>query len=229
MLVVGEACPEQGQRDITLVDTGLLWSPRELSGYMQRVGLSPNDIKRIVITHHHLDHAGGAAEVKRLTGAELAAHQEDAVFISGEKLYPSPFASRALGLLASPVATRLNPKSVTVDVSLQDGDKIGPFKVVHVPGHTLGSIALLEEDRGFLMVGDALQNWLGRLSPPSRLFTADMALARASIQKMAQLDFQALCFSHFGPIKERARERLQALAAGLARDGRTAYTLTPRS
>ena len=207
MLVVGQ--------DVTLVDAGLSWSPNELNSYMRKAGLDIKDISRIIITHHHLDHAGGAAQLKRLTGAELAAHSADALYIAGAELYPSPFVSPVLGAIASPVINRLQPRQVAVDVSLEDGDNIGPFTVVHVPGHTMGSIALHDTARGFLMVGDALQNRFGRLSQPDRLFTVDMAQANRSIEKMARLDFEVLCFSHFAPIMHGGRQRLEELASRL--------------
>ncbi len=212
MLVVGQ--------DVTLIDAGLSWSPNELTSYMSKIGLDIKDISRIIITHHHLDHAGGVAGLKELTGAKVAAHVDDAVYISGDKVYPSPFVSSMLGTIASPVINRLQPKQVDVDIGLQDGDKIGPFTVVHVPGHTRGSIALHDTSRGFLMVGDALQNRFGKLSQPDPLFTVDMALANKSIEKMAGLDFEVLCFSHFAPIMHGGRQRLEELVIRLSSKAR---------
>lgn len=208
MLVVGQ--------DVTLIDAGLSWSPNEIVSYINKIGLELKDIDRIVLTHHHLDHAGGAARLKELTGAKLAAHVDDAAYISGAKVYPSPFISPVLGAITSPIIDRLQPKPVAVDIALEDGDQLDQFRVVHVPGHTMGSIALIAPEKGFLMVGDALQVTLGRLAQPSRLFTVDMTLANRSIQKMAALDFEVLCFSHFSPIKEGARSKLVELADKLS-------------
>jgi glyoxylase-like metal-dependent hydrolase (beta-lactamase superfamily II) len=71
-------------------------------------------------------------------------------------------------------------------------------------------------ERGVLFVGDALQRRFGRLGLPSRLFTADMAAARASVQRLAQVDFGTLCFSHFAAVGASARAELGRLAAAVA-------------
>jgi glyoxylase-like metal-dependent hydrolase (beta-lactamase superfamily II) len=67
-----------------------------------------------------------------------------------------------------------------------------------------------------LFVGDALQEWFGRKDLPSRLFTADMAAARASVQRLAGIDFETLCFSHFDAAGADARARLRRLADRVA-------------
>lgn len=86
------------------------------------------------------------------------------------------------------------------------------MRIVHAPGHTAGSISIHFPDRGALLVGDAMQYKFGRLMLPSRLFTQDMRAAEASVQKLASLDFQTLCFSHFRPILTGADERVRTFA-----------------
>jgi glyoxylase-like metal-dependent hydrolase (beta-lactamase superfamily II) len=91
------------------------------------------------------------------------------------------------------------------------------MRVVHVPGHTPGSVALHFPELGAIIVGDAMQYRFGRLMLPHRLFTQDMPQAIASIRKLAALDFDTLCFSHFRPIVRdadlRVREFVRELTA----------------
>jgi glyoxylase-like metal-dependent hydrolase (beta-lactamase superfamily II) len=86
------------------------------------------------------------------------------------------------------------------------------MRVVHAPGHTAGSISIHFPDRGVLIVGDAMQFKFGRLMLPSRLFTQDMTEAVASVRKLASLEFETLCFSHFRPILEGADEKVRTFA-----------------
>lgn len=70
-----------------------------------------------------------------------------------------------------------------------------------------------------LFTGDLLQYRLARLSGPSSLFTGNMGQARESIRRLSTLDFDSLCFSHFPPLREEARFRMQRLAAGWSAAG----------
>jgi glyoxylase-like metal-dependent hydrolase (beta-lactamase superfamily II) len=82
-----------------------------------------------------------------------------------------------------------------------------------MPGHTQGSIAML--DRDVVIVGDALERRRGRLGLPSNAFTRDMTAARASIRRLAELEFETLCLSHYAPIQGNASGALRAFASTL--------------
>ena len=78
--------------------------------------------------------------------------------------------------------------------------------MLHVPGHTAGSIALLVPAKRLLLAGDAAANTFG-LGPPSGpfgLFNEDQAQARASFRKLAELDFEVACFGHGRPLDREA-------------------------
>jgi glyoxylase-like metal-dependent hydrolase (beta-lactamase superfamily II) len=89
--------------------------------------------------------------------------------------------------------------------------------VVHVPGHTRGSIALHIPALRTAIVGDALQVVRDRLAPPSRFFTEDMAQAHRSIARLAQLDVDVLVFSHYRARRGPVRWELNELADRLTR------------
>ena len=197
---------------LTLIDAGGPGSAGRVLGYVVALGREPEEVDRIVLTHAHIDHAGSLAELQRATGAEVWVHEREADWVAGEAepppLVPNPLVDSVL----RPVV-RSRPTPVTR--RLRDGDwlpLLGGARVVHVPGHSPGSIALHVPSRRTLIVGDALQVRWGRLTLPSRLFTADMAAARRSIARLAQLDVDVLVFSHFRVRRGAVRAELAALA-----------------
>lgn len=175
---------------------------------------TPGRIRTIALSHHHVDHSGALSRLVALTGAQSAAHVLDVPAISDpppdwQQLGALRGASRAIWLF-------LRSRRVQIDVPVQEGDRlpgVERFRVLHTPGHTNGSISLWDEQRGLVIVGDALQFRFGILSPPSRVFTRDMAEACRSIRKLAELDPRTVAFAHFPPLTERASERLRTLAA----------------
>ncbi len=113
---------------LMLVDSGMPGSAKRVLASIERLSRQPRELRSIVLTHCDIDHAGSAAELKRLTGVHVAIHALDAPVLSG-KQRPQK-GGRAMRLLSR--LFRLQP--VTPDVLLQDGDTIGGFRVLHVPG-----------------------------------------------------------------------------------------------
>jgi glyoxylase-like metal-dependent hydrolase (beta-lactamase superfamily II) len=89
---------------------------------------------------------------------------------------------------------------------------LGGLRVVHTPGHTPGSVCLYAERHRLLFVGDNLQVVRRKLTFASSVFSDDMALARASVARIAELDVRTIVFSHYPPWREGANDALRALA-----------------
>ena len=198
-----------------LVDAGLQGSLIPITGGLKDLGLSLDQIDTVVITHAHPDHCGGLGEVVAGRSIAVAAHRLDADIISGTKTPPNPLQNEFFAKMAEPVLPKLMGSLVPVDLPLEDGDLI-PFstevRVVHLPGHTAGSIALYLPSKRAIIVGDALQYKFSRkLSPPSHRVTQDSKEALRSLEKLLDLDFDVICFSHFPPMRKNARAALHEM------------------
>ncbi len=189
---------------------GAVW--RHLAG----LGYPPDAVDEIWLTHGDIDHMGSAAALKAASGAKVVAHRADVPLVEGvadRPLGPSPLAGTCQKLFNRAIRHLYRP--ARVDRPLEEGDDLGGWQVIHLPGHTAGSVCYYHPARKIVIVGDALNHKFGRLGAPPRLFTPDMTQARASIHKVAALDFEVCCFGHGPPLLHNARQRVQALAATL--------------
>ena len=116
----------------------------EILSRLQKHGLT---LRQIVITHAHIDHVGGAALLKKATGAPVFLNQNDLGLLGAMEMQA--------GWLGVPT-----PEVGSPDASAEDGLTVGlatlPGEVIHTPGHTPGSICLLFPQQQLLLAGDTL-------------------------------------------------------------------------
>jgi glyoxylase-like metal-dependent hydrolase (beta-lactamase superfamily II) len=216
-LGMGRAYLYEESDRLTLIDTSLPGNAGRIFAAIERLGRTPQDLRQVVATHWHVDHVGSLAEIVERSGAQVLVHALDAPIVRGDKQGGGPTGVwRPLG----PLLERVSPaqKSVHVDRELQDGDEIdvgGAARIVHVPGHTAGSIALYLPSRRVLFTGDTISNTLG-LRVPIGMFTEDHAEVRRSIAKLAALDFDAAFFGHGAPMDKDASNAFRRFANRLA-------------
>jgi len=194
-----------------IVDTGIPGKAQAILNALQKAGLSPSSVEAIVLTHFHLDHSGSAEELRAATGAKVYVHEADAPYLQG--LQPPPFPKEAPRETLE--AYRLF-KPVRPDSLLKDGDEVAGLRVIHIPGHTPGSIALY--DGTLLFSGDTLNVREGRVQGPPPQYTADMGQAIASVRKLLSLKFDVLLPGHGDPVVGRASEKALQDLAGLIKD-----------
>lgn len=204
---------------VTLIDAGLKGSAEKVLRAVEAAGRKPEDVREIVVTHHHGDHTGGLAELVERIGAQVMVHALDAPVVRGDRPPPGPTSGGLLKPLIGLMSDRMvsSPAPVAVDRELAEGDEIDALEgmtVVHAPGHTPGSICLYSPKRRVLFTGDAVANNFG-LRGPIGWYTEDMAQAKESIRKLAALDFEAVFFGHGSPIAKGAALRLRGFAEKL--------------
>jgi glyoxylase-like metal-dependent hydrolase (beta-lactamase superfamily II) len=142
-----------------LVDAGIPGSARKIARVLARHGLSFNDIRLIIITHAHTDHAGSAARLRQLSGAPILAHLGDAEFYSRKR--PMTFCPTSwVGRLFLRTPFPHEPyEGFEPDIMIKNGDSMSLLDfgvdglVRHTAGHTPGSIAV-ELSSQDVLVGD---------------------------------------------------------------------------
>lgn len=175
------------------------------------------DVDLHALTHGHGDHQGSSAQVCRERNLPLAcsAVEADAV-ASGriESLIPrNPMAW---------LAERVAGPGVPVARRLAEGDTVGDFRVIAVPGHSPGHVAYWRERDRTLILGDVLTNinlvtLLPGLHQPPGIFTVDPAQNRRSARRLLELGIEPalVCFGHGPPLRDSKRfaEFIRALPA----------------
>ena len=196
-------------RTLTLVDSGLPWDPRGVLNYIRSIGRSPEELEHILITHSHPDHIGGTASLVRATGAGVFAHKSDSRRWKshGQRLSYT-------GLLGGVGAPLPYLAPVTVDVSVSDGETLpihGGVRVIHTPGHTRGSVCFLLERSQTLFSGDTVFSDGRRLSRSVPFPGYDREDYIRSLERLTEIEFEAVCGGHGWPLSTGGRRALSAL------------------
>jgi len=138
---------------VCLIDSGVVASESVIFDYMEKIGLKPEDISLMILTHSHPDHIGSARSIKAKSGCKIAAHSGEIPWIEDVELQANERPVPNFHLLVE--------GPVDVDDILKDGDVLDldeniSLKVIHTPGHSKGSISLLIEEEGIIITGDAV-------------------------------------------------------------------------
>ena len=195
-----------------LVDTGLPGSERKIARVLANNGMSFKDIKLIIVTHAHTDHAGSAARLRELSGAPILGHQDDADFYSRKE--PMTYCPTSWGgklLLKSPLP-HTPYEGFVPDIMMKNGDSINlvDFGVVglarHTGGHTSGSIAveLLSKE---ILVGDLVASGIliggiaftGRAMRPP--LEDDPQTVASELTRMVESGAKRFYMGHGGPLE----------------------------
>ena len=201
--------------ELTLVDTLFENDGRGVLEAIRKLGRSPRDLKRIVLTHAHRSHLGGLAALKRESGATVLAHEYEADIVSGDRP-AQPVGLRPTAPLRTypfQVGIFLNrPKHrpCPIDEAVAEDAGVGPLRVLHVPGHSPGHLAFHWAERGLLIAGDAIATW-PRFEGGWPAFTLNTEQHADSIRRLAAVEAQIVGVGHGDPITTGAAERVHSL------------------
>ncbi len=195
---------------VSLLDTGLPGHGRKVLDALASIGSSPADVTRLMLTHAHPDHLGGAAEVVAETGVGTTVHADDASYVR-DGVEPPQVAVGVLGRLLHLVTPTIKPEPLTVAEELSDGQLLpvaGGLRVVHMPGHSPGHAGFLHEPSGVLVTGDAIMNPVGmRWSPKS--VCSDFRMSRQTAHRLGELDYSVAAFTHGPEVRDQPREKVR--------------------
>ena len=202
---------EEADGSVTVVDTGVKGrGPKRIVEGLAALGKRPDQVSRVLLTHAHFDHAGGAAGVVKRTGAALAAHDVEAPYLH-RGVCPSYAGPKLLGRLLNVRKQRL--QVVDASTTFRDGELIdvaGGLRVLHTPGHTPGHCSFLHEPTGVLITGDSLFNWRDKMSWSFAYFCTDPDMAQDTADRLGDADYEIAAFTHGPEIRDNAREQVRS-------------------
>jgi len=170
---------------LVLIDCGAGLSFAQLLDNIRVMNLSPENIKAVLVTHAHIDHIGSLKQFKDELGVQVICHELDADNIEqgfgvGAELYGLDYAP-------CPVDVKIKDEETVLQFAEKD------LKVIHIPGHTPGSIAAyIDVDDKRILFGQDVHG------PYLPQWGANLEDARISLQKLIDLKADTLCEGHFG-------------------------------
>lgn len=203
----------QGGR-LTVLDGGYPRDWRPFCSSLGRFGYTPADVDAVLVTHHHLDHAGNVERLRGY-GANVYCHNDDAPYLRGEQHMPlrahirfllNPSYAVYISRFVAKGGLRVPP--VAEIISMSNGETLdvpGSPRVVHVPGHTAGSCALLLERDSVLFSGDSIVTTdliRGRQEGPQIMrgpATEDADVAKMSLSALAATEAKTVLPGHGEP------------------------------
>jgi glyoxylase-like metal-dependent hydrolase (beta-lactamase superfamily II) len=201
--------------ELIVVDAGMPRNAGKILSYVRKLGEQPSSISTILLTHCHIDHAGSAYELRKATNAKVAIHAEDADFLAGKRAMPVPKWGVVGSFFGAAFWFFVRFHTFQPDITLKEGDIVAGLKVIHTPGHTPGSISLIEPKRKLIFVGDTLFYSGAKISVNPKLLTVDVDQLKLSVKKLSELEFETMLSGHGEPLKPKASERVKEFYASL--------------
>jgi glyoxylase-like metal-dependent hydrolase (beta-lactamase superfamily II) len=195
-----------------LVETGTARSAELVVRALADLGVDAADLATVVITHIHLDHAGGVGDIAAaFPNAQVVVHEKGArhladpsrLMASAHRVFGDDM-DRLFGDLLPVPQDRLVVLGEVGTIDLGDGRRLDAF---HNPGHASHHVGLLDSETGDLYTGDAAGVYVPetadvRPATPPPDFDLDLTLT--SLQRMKDAGANRLLFSHFGPVTDVA-------------------------
>jgi glyoxylase-like metal-dependent hydrolase (beta-lactamase superfamily II) len=179
--------------DNILIDTGMPGLGEKILEELRGLGVAPNSIRTILLTHHDVDHVGNAKQLVKATGGELWAPPEDVPYIIGEKTRPG---------VKRIIQAVIRPQKPAAPRCYSINQRFGEVSAIRAPGHTPGHTVFAY--RNVLFTGDLFRVIKGRFRLLPKFMTWDRNELKKSISLIQGLEFEWLCPSHGEPIQNGA-------------------------
>ncbi|QDZ13487.1 MBL fold metallo-hydrolase [Humibacter ginsenosidimutans] len=214
----------EGDGGLTLIDAGIAGQYADLLRELKAMGRDAADIRGVVLTHGDTDHIGYAERLRSERGIPVYVHEADAARARGEVASHPEWGTMRIGATARFMwyALRkggMRTKYLTEVVPVHDGDVLdlpGNPRIVSLPGHSAGSVAIVVPSVDAVFVGDALTTrhvLTGRRGPGPAPFTDDVDAARASHAKLASIDATWVLPGHGTPWNRGTKQIAAELTA----------------
>ncbi|QDU87573.1 putative metallo-hydrolase YflN [Pirellulimonas nuda] len=201
-----------GERPV-LIDAGSPGEGKRILRGLSTLGVEPQELAAIVLTHAHTDHAGAALALREASGAPVYLHPADGDMLARGVMGPlRPLRFRHRLLL--PIVDHPFP-GLRADKPLEDGDRLDGLglsaRVVHTPGHSAGSVSLVFDDGdavvGDLVIGGLLGGLIAPAVPRLPYFAEDVPLLKQSIGRMLDEAPGVWRLGHGGPVRSASVRR----------------------
>jgi len=195
---------------------------------MESVGIPPERLRAILLTHWHNDHSAGAAFLKSKFGLRVYYAAGDQPSLTRQTATQGirgwlgkHVPEEGVLVLLRGLLEEATPKAVAANRFVSDGEIIeGGFRVLATPGHTDGHVAYVHEPTRILFCGDALAVVANRLRLMARPVTPDLPAAKASAIRCLREETEIICPGHRGPLMRNVTEERHRLQKYLEGGGR---------
>ena len=207
---------------VTVIDAGLAGHWRDLVSELASLGRTPADVKGVILTHGDSDHIGFAERLRREYGVPVFVHADDAARAKGGPKPANAKQTMKLGPLLGFVAYSLRKGGLRTTwlrevVEIHDGDVLdlpGAPRIIGMPGHSEGSIAVYVPLADAVFVGDALTTrdvLTGKKGPAPAPFTDEPQQALASLRAILPTGAKWVLPGHGGPWSDGVEAAVSAV------------------
>jgi len=199
-----------------IVDTGNPGSAVKILAAMRKHQIDPKDVSLILITHSHLDHSGGAAELQKALKVPIAMHGLEQTYVENGTRFPLTPKNWFGKLFKKSPLIKKNVERFKVDIIIHGGEDLKPYgvdaEIIFTPGHTPGSISVMLGNRemiagdvvsGGILLGGIMFNQV----PIWPIFHEDTATTIESLKRIIELSPTRIHVGHGGPLEGPSIER----------------------